>query len=832
MARKKFTKAEKKQIRKEQRQKDALRSYRFRPLKNFLFWLTGVLSSFVILITALVVGLKFVPISVYTGGNNGEVFSKDITSKSIIDAFMKYDTYDMSDFPIITNSIKDLAESEDVKKFVKIDTSKLSSLKFDANFSTELASCVEVTATLDSMGGAEILRDLGNLDIFKKWDIVPFDEMPDVDADGNMVKVEGKLINNPHLYYYKTFANEYFRAFNDNGNREQGAIDSDLYYPNLASIPLLEIMNVITDSFGRLSLNSLLTTFGAGDSFGDSFLGDILDGKTISDLENISGENILLVDILGDYNDDTKSMYDILCSIVKTEGEKPTYETLSVAHLQGGLDFDNVSLQEFLGEYEKNKEMYDLLASIIIVEKGQTRPKGYELTVGDLANGLNFANVVIVDILSGENETPEQQYQNNKTLYDVLCSAVGLGAGEQNYAKLTISHLQDGLSFDNVKLADILRQEDETLLEHYENNKMLYDVLCSAVVDGPDSWQDLTVEHLQGGLAFTAVSLAVLNLDSDTLDILLKAVNASREEGEPALSKEDLTIEHINSDVFTYITLTDVLPFEGGENGNGQLYTIFLQASDVQITDPTNESEIEEKSQKLNINNLKNFDIDLVNLSTILPVSDNQNLYKILVDATGVQSEQIKVGDFSSFKLSEIHLKTFLTGTSDNKIMKALIDSNCTVGAIGTKINELKLYDIYGSSCFVQHDQNVNTPKYKLNEETGTYTLSDDGTYMISKKAGIWLFLCFDGGEIEDGSEYSNAIGCRKTYTVSNSTMGQLQDPESGGNISTKITSATIRQLVDAGILTSANEIFYTYSLTGLANLQFETGGFISGISH
>ena len=127
---------------------------------------------------------------------------------------------------------------------------------------------------------------------------------------------------------------------------------------------------------------------------------------------------------------------------------------------------------------------------------------------------------------------------------------------------------------------------------------------------------------------------------------------------------------------------------------------------------------------------------------------------------------------------------------------------------------------------------------------------------MISKSAGIWLFLCFDSGEIETDINNVNAIGCAKTYKISQATMGQLQnqqvanggnvDPEtgesldpgfsgsagslSGANLSKKITSATIRQLVDAGILQSATQVFYTYRLTDLANLQFGTGGLIPGI--
>ena len=975
MAKKKFTKAEKKQIRKEQRQKDALRSYRFRPLKNFLFWLTGMVSCLVILVSAIFVGLKFVPISTFTGGNNEEIFSKDITSKSIIDAFMKYDTYDMSDFPIITQSIKDLAESEEVKNFVKIDTEKLSTLKFDSKFGEELASCVEVIATIDSIGGPEVLGDLGNLDVFNKWDKVPEKEMPVVDSNGDIEKDGDELKNNPALYYYKTFSKEYFRAFDNDGKREIKSIGCDLYYPNLSAIPLLDVMNVMTDSFGRLSISNLLSTFGAGDDFSDSFLGDILDGKSISDLENISGENILLVDILGEYNSDTQQMYDILCSIVNVDGDKPTYETLSVAHLQGGIDFDNlkldglldeetlkllssgivdkkgkpvqvnvkdltvghlsgvsgsfdfdnlkldglldeeildllctivvveegeekptaetltvghlsgglnlegVSLQEilgeykdnketydllhsiivvkegetkpdadkltvgdlsngidfnsaslsnFLGEYEDNKETYDLLASVIILEKGQTRPDADKLTVGDLSNGIDFNNVSLQEFLG--------DYDDNKETYDLLHSIIVWESGQKipDPEDLTVGHLSNGIYFGNVGIADILLKEGEALDEqHYKNNKTLYDVLCSAVGlgDGAEHYAELKVSNLQDGLDFTNVSLSVLELEADTLDMLLKAVNASREEGEPELSKEDLTIQHISSDMFTYISLTDVLPFKYGENGNAQLYRIFLEASGTILVNPDDEAEIEAKAQNLNINNLSSFNIDSVKLNTILPVNDSSSsakLYQILVDATGTPSNEIRIGDFKGFNINNVKLETFIS-ESDNKIIQALITADCTVGAIGTQINQLKLYDIYGDNCFVEYDISKHQGLPRYSEENGTYLLDDIGNYTISKKAGIWLFLCFDPGEIEYGTEYADAIGCRKSYTPSTSTMGDLQNTESGANISEKITSATIRQLVDAGVLSSANSLFYTMKLKDLANYEIGTGTIIPG---
>lgn len=859
MAKRRYTSAEKKQIRKEQRQKDALRCYRFRPLKNFLIWLTGVISCLVILVSAIFVGLKFVPISTFLGENNEEVLSPDITSKSIIDAFLKYDTYDMSDFPVITNSLKDLAESEELKNYIYIDTEKLSSLKFDEKFGEELSSCVKITATLQSLGGAQVLGDLGNLDIFKTWDEVSLEQMPvDTNEDGVIDKEGEEFVNNPKLYYYKTLSNQYLRAFGDDGVRVSDSIGHELYYPNLAEIPLLEVMNVMTDSFGRLGLNNLLATFGAGEDFLDSFLGDILNGKTISDLGNISAEDIKLNGLLdaetlsllsssivdsqgnpvvvapedltvghlsgdlgsfninnlklngflnaetlnlisssivdsqgnpvvvatggltvghlsGEYgifdveNLKLKGLIDdetlkiLSSSIVDSQGNPINVapENLTVGHLSGdetSFDVDSIRLDGFLGKYQENKETYNLLHSIIVWESGQDIPDAEDLTIGDLSNGIYFGNIRLVDVLSTENQTLEEQYQSNKKLYDVLCSAAYLGAGEDNYLRLTVAQLQKGLDFNNIALSSI-------------------------------------------------------DIDNATLEILVKAVNATRQgANQTMLSTDELTVAHISADMLKHINLTDVLPYKNEETDNSKLYAILLEATGKTI-DPSN---VEEQAQTLNITSLTGFNVDWVNLSTLLPINNNPELYKILKEATKTSEENIKIGDFKKFKLSNISLETFMS-SSDNKIINALIEQGCTVGNIGTQINALKLYDIYGANCFTAHDGSANTPKYSLDEKTETYTLDDNGTYMISKNAGIWLFLCYDGGEVETGA---NALGCRKTYTKSTATMGDLQDVTSGAKISTRITSATIRQLVDAGILTSANQNFYAFTLSYLANLS------------
>ena len=1021
MARVKYTKEEIKQKRKELRQKQALRSYRCRGLKNFFIWLTGVISAFVILITGVFVGVKFIPLSTYLGDTN-DVLSKDVSSKSILDAIMYADTYDMSDFPFIISALTELDNDPEVSKFVDIDTEKLSKLKFTDKFGEEISSCINVVANLESVGGASVLGDFGKLELFNKWEAVPFEQAPNI-VDGAIKKEDGVLVNNPKLYYYKpgsgsgpspmstrfSASDQWIRAFDDNGKLVDGYNGEQLYFANLSVVPLLDVIDLIDESIGRLSINNIISSFGGGSGFEDSFLGDILNGKNISDLENIGGEDILLCTLLGEYNDNTKLMYDILCSIVIAD-EKPTYDTLSLAHLQNGIafegllissfiqgemldlfssivvdengdpisakdltvghlsgewnitefakdlsledflgsytdnkemydllhsiiiweqgetkptadkltvgdlskgiDIDRLSLSQFLGSYTDNKEMYDLLHSIIIWEQGETKPTADKLTVGDLSKGINFDNLSLSSFLG--------DYEDNKEMYDMLHSVINWKVGQTKPTadKLTVGDLANGINFNNLSLhnflgdydthkdmyemlhsiinweegvtpppvdsltvgdlangidfdkmnydelslskflgnyeehqdmydllhaiidwqeGDVIPDKDKLTvgdlakgiefdklsLDHflgsYQDNKLTYDVLCSAtrLGSGEQNYSKITIAHLKGDLDFTIVPLEVLGFDGATLNTILNAVNASlvATDNNP-IEKGDLTINHIKSGVFSYMALTDVLPFDGGANGNSQLYSILLQASGVSITNPADKNELSTKAQGITINSLSSFKIELVNLSTILPVSENSSLYNVLVDVTGKDASIIKISDFANFDASKIHLSTVMSESS-NAILKKLIESGATIGELGSAIDGLSLYDIYGQNCFVERTPASTAPAYRYDTEENAYILDEEGTYEISKNSGIWLLLCFDS----EGKETTNskAKGCAQKYTIGSATLSALTN---GSGITDKITNATIRQLVDAGILSSAIDSFYTKTLQQVANGQ------------
>ena len=583
------------------------------------------------------------------------------------------------------------------------------------------------------------------------------------------------------------------------------------------------------------------------------------DKMTIGDLSNgVDFNNLLLADFLGSY-EDNKEMYDILHSVIIWEEGTvpPTADKLTVGHLANGIDFDrydfdSISLSRFLGDYNSNKEMYDLLHSVIIWEEGTVPPTADKLTVGDLSNGIDFDNLLLQNFLG--------DYNSNKETYDLLHSIIVWGEGTvpPTADKLTVGDLSNGIDFDNLSLQNFLGnynsnqktydllhsiidwEEGATIptadkltvgdlsnginfdnlslqqvLGSYNDNKLTYDVLCAAVGmgNGEMNYSKLTLAHLKGDVNFNAVPLSVLGLDDSTVNMLLKAVNASIKatEGSP-ITKDELTITHLKANVFTYIALTDVLPIDG----NSQLYSILLQASGVTLTNPSDKNEIAQKAQEITIHSLSSFNMNTVNLSTIVAIEGNEGLYNILSDATGKDANQITVADFASFDATKIHLSTVIS-SSDNIMLDKLINSGTTIGNLANAIDQLSLYDIYGQNCFVERKAGSTAPAYRYDASQKAYVLDEQGTYEISKSSGIWLLLCFDFDSEDIERENANSIGCARKYTISSATLSALKNGEEGLNITNKITKATIRQLVDAGVLPSANSAIYTLTLESLA---------------
>ena len=149
--------------------------------------------------------------------------------------------------------------------------------------------------------------------------------------------------------------------------------------------------------------------------------------------------------------------------------------------------------------------------------------------------------------------------------------------------------------------------------------------------------------------------------------------------------------------------------------------------------------------------------------------------------------------------LSKVKLGTILDGEAlTNPILKKLVEDDVAVEDIGEAIDNMKLYETYGESVFKVKDSSAPADAlwFKLESNGKTYTMVSSkasATHYLSGDAGIWLLICFNSSETLDEN------GRPTSYTVDNSkTIASLNN---GTSLTDSINNATIRQLVDVGII-------------------------------
>jgi hypothetical protein len=218
----------------------------------------------------------------------------------------------------------------------------------------------------------------------------------------------------------------------------------------------------------------------------------------------------------------------------------------------------------------------------------------------------------------------------------------------------------------------------------------------------------------------------------------------------------------------------------------------------------------------ITVADLSSFSMGELHLYKVLS-EPNAKLENILVEAFSGGNPAFTFNDITvnmlskdetsgGFSFNNIHLKTAIGETSDNPILQALLNNDVKVGQIGSAMDTLKLYDVYGKGCFTKTMPTGygDKSRYAYNQETGVYTLDmENGDYYISSDAGIWLLICFE-------SDGTTAQGRAVNYKISNKSISDLK----GNGISYSITNAKVRQLIDAGILSSANEFLWNLSLS------------------
>ncbi len=573
--------------------------------------------------------------------------------------------------------------------------------------------------SLETLGGTEMLGDLGNFKFFSEYEKVPADKYPVVAENGGkeFITKEGegedaKFTSEPKLYYVLvaegnvengtesvyapafTEEGEFITKYDNNGaeviyaNLAEVKAADKLCYANLAKTPFSSALNLISESIGRQQIVDLISGFGM-EVEEDSIIKKLFDGETVESFGKSPEEGgfdvngIELSALLGEYTtegeDKNSDLYDMLLAIT---GEKPSRSEfnsdedynnalkekangLTLSSLTEGFEFDSIQLSAILGEYttegdDKNDELYDILLAIT-----GDKPKRSEFNSDEEYNTalINAANA------------------------------------------LTLSSLTDGFEFGGIELSMIL---GEYTTEGEDKNSDLYDMLLAITGDKPNrsdyiSDEDynnalkeaanaLTVDSLTEGFNIDGVKISDIidGLDDKTLELLCSSINANREAlggTYEEVTKDNLTVGDFADFSVDYIKLSSVLepPTAEFPDRNKTIYDILLDATGA------------DSYEDISIKSLSSgeFDIDNVKIVTVLgEYEGNEKLYDIILSANKlmppreagdtdeaytakvkVEAEKLTVANLSGLETNDILLTTVLPKTDDNAKLYDILTS-------------------------------------------------------------------------------------------------------------------------------------------------------------
>ena len=786
-----------------------------RTLKNLIIWFMGFIAlPIVIAVAALVV-----PVSVITG-NDGSIVSEDLSKRSVLEIvkFVAGNPGDLgfSDLPIVARELSNLqdmqiGEKDDgeggvapikVGDLIHIDTDKLNTIKFgDGNMASEATSCIEVIATIESIGGASALGDFGNLSVFTVEDIAG--TVAEINAQDESAETRKQ-------YYYKTEENKYIRAFDDEGNLVGGLNDTDnLFYPPLEKIKLGELKDIIGDSIGRTTISSLLDTLGGGN---DKLIDIIGADRTIKGIKDFDINTVALSNVLEDNAENAK-----LWNILKDVTGKDATADITIGDL-AGINTDDIYLTTVLpapdAEHpERNKKLYDILLDIT----PDTVTAYEEIKVSDLS-GLNTDNLHLTTVL--------EDNAANAKLYDILKDL----SGKSDASDIIVEDLS-GLDTDNLHLS--------VVLEDNAANAKLYDIL-----------KDLTNKS---AAEITVSSLSGIDTNELHLNTVLDDVDLSENKVLSALKEKNIQIKDIGTalnglslyevygtDAFRIDTTVTTLDMarsfykvfnESGKTvymleSNGVVSSLPTDAYYICYTNVTTPAMSYETATILGAIDTSTDYYKCTNKTTHLvsfETSPDPEVY--VIDGNSVYH---KTADDNYFVLSD----TTLYKITDENSREFFLDNRDLL--IKSDTNEyFACYDSEGEfqGYFTATDANAagytydNTEKYikATDSASNTVYVLDEKQY-LDKSAGIWLLLSFDTAEYDTNDNatrrFADQHGKAYKYDVDNMTIGHLSK---GSNFAKKFKNATIKQLVDSGLVDdpqfSSGES-YKYSLQELLEIM------------
>ncbi len=794
-------KRERLEAKQHKRAKRAERALKNRGFKNFMLVFVGFLLGVVMLVSSVAIFVAVIPVKSYMeliGGDMEEPpVSENVQDKSLIEALMKVNTYQMKDVPVLKKVLDGLMNGSGLDSIITIDVNAegFDNIKFiydkedGTTFVEEIQRYIKVSPSV-------LGETFAGLDVFKTREVPEEDVPTPTDMKGLNAKIFGYIASGSVAEGNAKFE----RAFTDDGKYVDGVnAQTKLYYLSISEMSLSDAMGCISDRFGVSTIRSIISCFSnLGE---DDLVAKILKDTTVNKIGEISTTTILVKDIMGGEGgedfysllesatgknrdeatiDDIKNIdtskvkltsflkgADVLYDVI-VEATGIAKDELTVGSLES-FSFDNVKLKSFLSSAD---DLYKILSDAL-----NGKPED-EITIGDLSN-VSVNTVKLSSVLDPNDAS-------NKTVYDILVDATGKSAEE-----MTIGDMAT-LSVNEIRLSTILDVNGSA-------NDVIYNILTDATGVQKSS---LKIGNLTG-----------LNLDDVKLSRVL----------EPSTSEllysilKDATGEADVNDI-------TVKSLKGLSTDNIKLSTVMdINASTTKLYDILSSATGKDK-ESITIADLKGMDTSSIKLNTILNGAGSNELLNILATTCGVSVEDLTVGSIENdFDVAKIRIDS-LNVDKENVIISALLseevnseDDPVTVGNIGEKINSLRLNQLFNVQCFTKdvHITSSSPVVYKKTENNhlATYTLykgtdvptEDNDLYYIANNSGVWLFLLFDYSG--DGGE-----GLAEVYSEKNTTFVGLET--SFITSSQEMTNAKIRQFYDAGLLGFERDFSKIYDMT------------------
>ena len=621
---------------------------RFRPVKNLLLWLSGVVSGLILLVIALVV-LPVGTILGMAGMEASDTIGEENGKKSIYGFVTGIKDMTIDDVPAIQKAI--------------------------GEFTSPIAQ---------------------------------FNEFTEVEEGETVDPAAADFV--AALYYYKNASGEFCRAFDNEKNYVSGVnASTKLYYANISAVAVSDLPAVLTASLRNMKVVDLISGV-SGDSEMTGSIAKILEDTKVSELGSFDISGVKLSAVLSGEKDEegndkgiSEQLKKLLADLAGAE-----YEEITIGSLTSDFNVDNVHLSSVIENNEENATIVKLLTDAIGGEGGYDDITVADFASLDFT-GVKLSTVLgdmdensdLVKILkdaTGETEfskitvgrLKELETNNVKLstvldpatsaeIYEILLSGYVAEAGEEKPTAetLTIGGLSK-FSVEGVALSSVLGDESAA---GEELVKILKD--CS----GKSEYSKITVGDLKG-LNTGKIKLSSVISPAENEKIFDILVEGAAFTG----NKNDFTVSDIKNFNSDNIKLSSVIDPVVNKN----VFDILADG----VTG------YEGNATDIKVGDINGFDVSKVKLKTVIPSSSNKILSVLLAD------ESVTVGNagdkINALKVSDIYgdTKCFVENAAGTGKYYKLIGTGTETFVLTSAYNpavdgekeEGKTYDISSAS--------------------------------------------------------------------------------------------------------------------------------------